>query len=297
MKGIILAGGQGTRLYPSTEIISKQLLPVFDKPMIYYALSVLMLAGIRDIAIISTPRDIPFFKGLLGTGDTLGVKLYYLIQPEPKGIAQSLILAEDFLAGEPCALILGDNFFYGDNLPALLQTTVQNFNHGAQLWAYKVRDASRYGVATFDASGAVIALEEKPKQPTSPWAVTGLYFYDHKAPSLARTLKPSARGELEITDLNQLYLNAGELRVQQWGRGMTWLDLGTSESLFEASQYVQILEARQGAKIACLEEIAYRMGYISYALLKELAERAPRSAYGEYMRMVCLEVSECGASV
>ncbi|HYH23009.1 MAG TPA: glucose-1-phosphate thymidylyltransferase RfbA [Azospirillum sp.] len=282
MKGIILAGGLGTRLYPVTHVVTKQLLPVYDKPMIYYPLSTLMMAGIRDILVISTPHDRPLFERLLGDGTQWGIRLSYAIQPEPAGIAQAFIIGKDFIGGEPCSLILGDNIYFGHGLPAMLQDAAQR-NEGATVFGYWVSDPERYGVATFDAQGRAIDIEEKPAQPKSNWAVTGIYFYDRHVVEIAENLKPSARGELEITDLNRVYLNAGTLCVERMGRGFAWLDTGTHDSLLQAGQFVQTVEARQGLKIACPEEVAYQMGYIDAAQLQRLAEPLRKSGYGQYL--------------
>ena len=285
-KGIILAGGSGTRLYPITRSVSKQLLPVYDKPMIYYPLSTLMLAGIRDILVISTPHDTPRFRELLGDGAQWGLRLEYAVQHSPDGLAQALLIGRDFLAGHPSALILGDNIFHGHDLA----TQLQNANaktRGAMIFAYHVQDPERYGVVAFDELGKAYALEEKPARPQSNYAVTGLYFYDERASSLAASLSPSSRGELEITDLNRLYLEAGDLDVRILGRGFTWLDTGTHESLLEAAQFVHTIEKRQGLKVACLEEIAYHMGYVEAAQIEELARPLLKNEYGQYlMRMV-----------
>lgn len=281
-KGIILAGGSGTRLHPLTLAVSKQLMPVYDKPMIYYPLAVLMLAGIREILVISTPQDTPRFQQLLGDGSAWGISLQYAVQPSPDGIAQALLIAEDFLAGAPSALVLGDNIFYGHDLVARLQAATEQAA-GATVFAYPVTDPERYGVVEFDAHGHAVSLEEKPGQPKSRYAVTGLYFYDDQAPALARTLAPSARGELEITDLNLAYLAAGRLDVQVMGRGNAWLDTGTHDSLLDASQFIQTLEKRQGLKICCPEEIAWRNGWISDAQLAALAAPLGKSGYGQYL--------------
>ena len=285
MKGILLAGGTGSRLYPLTKTVSKQLLPVYDKPTIYYPLSSLMLAGIREILVISTPRDLPLIRELLGTGEQLGIRLSYLEQPKPEGIAQALVLASDFLAGEPSCLILGDNVFYGHDLVLKLRAAAE-LKTGARIFAYHVQNPERYGVVEFDAARKAISLEEKPLKPRSPWAVTGLYFYDGKAPELARKLRPSARGELEITDLNLEYLRRGELEVELFGRGVAWLDTGTYDSLLIASQFMQTLEKRQGLKVACLEEIAFTSGFITAAQLESLAGLYAQSPYGAYLRQV-----------
>ncbi|HBW61461.1 MAG TPA: glucose-1-phosphate thymidylyltransferase [Comamonas kerstersii] len=286
-KGIILAGGSGTRLHPATLAISKQLLPVYDKPMIYYPLSTLMLAGIRDILIISTPQDTPRFEQLLGDGSQWGLNLQYAVQPSPDGLAQAFLIGEQFLNGAPSALVLGDNIFYGHDFQKLLaganaQTT------GSTVFAYHVQDPERYGVAEFDAQGKVLSLEEKPAQPKSNYAVTGLYFYDSQVVDLAKSLKPSPRGELEITDLNKLYLQQGQLNVQLMGRGYAWLDTGTHDSLLEAGQFIATLEQRQGLKVACPEEIAFRAGWIDAAQLEKLAQPLLKNGYGKYL-MQCLK--------
>lgn len=283
LKGIILAGGAGTRLYPVTQAISKQLLPVYDKPMIYYPLTTLMLAGVREILLISTTQDIPRFEQLLGDGSQWGIRLQYTIQARPNGIAEALLLAEDFLAGQKCVLILGDNLFYGNELTALLRGAAVK-NRGATVFAYPVSDPERYGVVEFDANGRVLSIEEKPSRPKSKYAVTGLYFFDDQVSKMALTLQPSQRGELEITDLNQLYLREGELEVKVFGRGTAWLDTGTSDSLLEASQFIQTVEKRQGLKIACPEEIAFRLGYISRAELIVLIQSLKGCSYGDYLR-------------
>ena len=286
-KGIILAGGSGTRLHPATLAISKQLLPVYDKPMIYYPLSTLMLAGIRDILIISTPQDTPRFEQLLGDGSQWGLNLQYAVQPSPDGLAQAFLIGEQFLNGAPSALVLGDNIFYGHDFQKLLaganaQTT------GSTVFAYHVQDPERYGVAEFDAQGKVLSLEEKPAVPKSNYAVTGLYFYDSQVVDLAKSLKPSPRGELEITDLNKLYLQQGQLNVQLMGRGYAWLDTGTYDSLLEAGQFIATLEQRQGLKVACPEEIAFRAGWIDAAQLEKLAQPLLKNGYGKYL-MQCLK--------
>ncbi len=290
MKGIILAGGSGTRLYPITRSISKQIIPVYDKPMIYYPLSVLMLAGIREILIISTPEDLHLYQTLLDDGSQLGISLTYAIQPSPDGLAQAFLIGEEFINREPVSLILGDNIFYGHGFSRTLQTAA-TLKEGAEIFGYFVNDPERYGVVEFDSSGKAISLEEKPEKPRSKYAVTGLYFYDHSVVAKAKSLKPSKRGELEITDLNRLYLEENTLRVQIMGRGMAWLDTGTHESLLQASNYIHTIEQRQGLKISCIEEIAYKMGFIDRPKLLILAEMLKKSSYGEYLFQIADETT------
>lgn len=287
MKGIILAGGAGTRLYPLTMVTSKQLLPVYDKPMVYYPLSTLMLAGIQDILIISTPEDTPRFEALLGDGAQFGVKLSYKVQPSPDGLAQAFLLGEEFIAGEPCAMVLGDNIFYGNGFSRLLRAAAESAQNGrATVFGYYVNDPERFGIVEFDAAGKVISVEEKPAHPKSNYAITGLYFYDKRVVELAKQVKPSARGELEITTLNELYLKQGDLNVQLLGRGYAWLDTGTMDSLVDAADFVRMVEKRQGVKISAPEEIAYKNGWISKETLLVSAERYGKSPYGQHLRQV-----------
>ena len=287
MKGIILAGGAGTRLYPLTMVTSKQLLPVYDKPMIYYPLSTLMLAGIQDILVISTPTDTPRFQQLLGDGSQFGISLQYAVQPSPDGLAQAFLIGEDFIGGEPCAMVLGDNIFYGNGFSAMLREAAENAENGlATIFGYFVNDPERFGIVEFDANGKVLSVEEKPKNPKSNYCITGLYFYDKRVCELAKQVKPSARGELEITTLNDMYLQDGTLRAKIMGRGFAWLDTGTMDSLIEAGSFVQMIERRQSIKIAALEEIAYHKGWISKEKLLESAERYGKSPYGEHLKRV-----------
>ncbi|QAZ66276.1 glucose-1-phosphate thymidylyltransferase RfbA [Solidesulfovibrio carbinolicus] len=282
MKGIILAGGSGTRLYPITRVVSKQLLPIYDKPMIYYPLSVLMLAGIREVLIISTPTDLPRFKEMLGDGQSLGMSFSYKVQPKPEGLAQAFLLGKEFIGSDSVCLVLGDNIFYGQGLATVLQRCAK-LTEGGVVFGYKVRDPKRYGVVEFSADKQVISIEEKPEEPKSKYAVTGLYFYDNDVVSVAEGLTPSARGELEITDLNNVYLKRGKLKVEFLGRGYAWLDTGTHESLLHASSFVQAIQERQGVLVACLEEIAYRMGYIDAAQVERLAKDMLKNDYGQYL--------------
>ncbi|HHT0496720.1 glucose-1-phosphate thymidylyltransferase RfbA [Raoultella planticola] len=288
MKGIVLAGGSGTRLYPITKGTSKQLLPIYDKPMVYYPISVLMLAGIRDILIISTPEDMPGFKRLLGDGSQFGVRFSYAIQPSPDGLAQAFLIGEEFINGDSCALVLGDNIYFGESFGRKLEAVVQRTD-GATVFGYQVMDPERFGVVEFDESNRAVSLEEKPSEPKSNWAVTGLYFYDKNVVEMAKKVKPSARGELEITTLNEMYLELGNLHVEKLGRGFAWLDTGTHESLLEASQFIHTIEQRQGFKVACLEEIAYRKGWLSKDEVLAQAKVLSKTQYGQYLQMLVEE--------
>lgn len=291
MKGIILAGGSGTRLYPLTTVTSKQLLPIYDKPMVYYPLSTLMLAGINDILIISTPNDLPNFKRLLGDGSRFGIKLTYKEQPSPDGLAQAFILGEEFIGDDCCAMVLGDNIFYGAGLGVILDTAKRNAeeNHRATVFGYHVEDPERFGIVEFDKTGKVLSVEEKPEKPKSPWAITGLYFYDNRCVKYAKNQKPSARGELEITDLNRVYLENGELDVKLLGRGYAWLDTGTMDSLIDAGDFVRTIQNQQGIRISAPEEIAYRKGWIGKDKLIESAKKYGKSDYGKYLKLVATD--------
>jgi len=288
MKGIVLAGGSGTRLFPVTMAVSKQLIPVYDKPMIYYPLSTLMLAGIRDILVITTPHEQDGFRRLLGDGGQFGIRIVYASQPKPEGLAQAFIIGRDFVGRDGVALALGDNIFYGNNLAEIVQRATKR-QKGATVFAYRVRDPQRYGVVEFDAGGKAVGLQEKPEKPRSPYAVTGLYFYDNRVLDIAKGLKPSARGELEITDVNLHYLKAGDLHVEMLGRGMAWLDTGTHESLLQASTFIQAIEQRQDLKVACLEEVAYKMGYIQAGDVLRIAQTMDKNEYGQYLRRLIEE--------
>lgn len=288
MKGIVLAGGSGTRLYPITQGVSKQLLPVYDKPMIYYPISVLMLAGIKDILIITTPEDMPAFQRLLGTGEQFGINLSWAVQPSPDGLAQAFLIGEEFINNEPCALVLGDNIYFGQSFGKKLEAAAQ-ITSGATVFGYQVLDPERFGVVEFDANYKALSIEEKPLKPKSQWAVTGLYFYDNKVVEMAKEVKPSARGELEITTLNQMYLERGELQVELLGRGFAWLDTGTHDSLVEASQFIHTIEKRQGMKVACLEEIAFRKGWLDKQGVSEQIKKLSKTDYGRYLQMLISE--------